>query len=196
MKKGIALLLLASFLALVGCNNKEGEAYKKDLQDVADKMLDNAAEVEVILDQYATVWDRSIKSKGAIPVEEMSTVTGFEQDVVEEYFEINAAGNIPKDFSTNIHSLNSYYDGTGKLKEIQDASDDVKTKINELNKPPEGYKKVYDELLDMYTYTEEYLEMALNPSGSLQSFNEGKNQLTSDISSKYKRVEAVMPNKE
>ena len=63
-----------------------------------------------------------------------------------------------------------------------------------MNNPPKGYEKVYDELLDMYTFSEEYLEMALNPSGSLQSFNEDKNRLSSDILSQHKRVEATMPN--
>jgi len=195
-KVSFVLLLSVSLIALVGCGNKKSAEYRADLQDVASKLLDNSAKTEEILDQYATVWSYSIKSKGAIPVQEMSTLTGFEQDVIEEYFEINTAGNIPEDFSTNIHSLNTYYEGTGQLEEIKNTSDDIKNKITELNEPPTEYEKVYDEVLDMYNLSEEYIEMALNPNGSLQSFNEDKNQLSNDIVSKYKRIEVIMPSED
>jgi len=55
---------------------------------------------------------------------------------------------------------------------------------------------VYDETLDMYSHTEELIEMALNPSGTLQAFIENKSQLSSDITSKNKIIEAIMPSKE
>lgn len=193
MKKVLLPMSLLIFI-LVGCNSQGAAQYGEDLQTVADEMLDNATKTEAILDQYAAVWDHSIKSKGAIPIVEMTALTGFEQDVVEEYFVINAAGNIPEDFSTNIHSLNAYYEGTGELEEIRNASNNIKNKMAELNDPPDEYEKAYDEVLDMYNFTEEYIEMALNPSGSLQSFNETKNQLASDIVGVYKRIEVIMPS--
>lgn len=192
MKKAFFILLFSVVLA--GCNSGAAAEYGSDIQSVADQMLDNAAEAEEILNQYAVVWEHTIKSGGAIPVEEMTALTGFDQDLIMEHFEINAAGNIPDDFSININSLNAYYNDSGDLESIEETSEDIKNKINELNGPPEEFAKAYDELLDMYTYTAEYIEMALSPDGSLQSFNEKVNQLSSDIASKYKRIEAVMPN--
>lgn len=194
MKKVLLPMSLLIFI-LVGCNS-QGAQYGEDLQTVADEMLDNATKTEAILDQYAAVWDHSIKSKGAIPVAEMTALTGFAQDDVEEYFEINTAGNIPEDFSTNIHSLNAYYEDSGELEDIRNAADSIKSKMAELNDPPDEFEKAYDEVLNMYNYTEEYIEMALNPSGSLQSFNENKNQLASDIISVYKRIEVIMPSED
>lgn len=192
----IFLLILLSLTTLVGCNNKETTEYRADLQSVADKMLENVAEAEVLLEQYSNIWRYSIESKGAIPVQEIVALTGLEEEVVREYFEINAAGNIPKDFSINIHSMNSYYDATGALGELKETSNEIKNKMSTLNEPPLEYEKVYDEVLDMYTRSEEYIEMALSPKGSLESFNEDKNQLSSDILSKHKRIEATMPNEE
>lgn len=197
MKRVLTVLFLSVILfTLAGCDSKKTAEYRTDLQNVAGAMLDNASKAEEIVEYYAIVWNHSIKSRGAIPVEEMSTVTGIEQDVIQEYFEINNAGNIPNDFSINIHSLNAYYEGTGQLEEIKNTSDDIKNKISELNEPPKEYKKVYDEVLDMYNLSEKYIEMALNPSGSLQSFNEDKKQLSDDIVSKYKRIEVIMPSKD
>jgi hypothetical protein len=191
MKKLLCLIL--SLMLLTACNGGS-EEYRADLQSVADEMLENAAKAEEILDQYTTVWDHSIKSRGAIPIQEMSDLTGLDRDTIEEYFTINAAGNIPEDFSTNIHSLNAYYEGIGQIEEIKNASDAIKNKMAELNDPPSEYEKVYDEVLDMYNYSEEYVEMALNPTGSLQSFIEAKNELSSEIVSKYKRIEVIMPS--
>ncbi|MEA1855625.1 hypothetical protein U9M49_21415 [Cytobacillus sp. OWB-43] len=195
MKKGLLILFLFFCLfALVGCNSKKTIEYRTNLQNVTDKMLENASEVEEMLNKYSAVWSYSIESKGAIPVGEMATVTGLEQDVINEHFEINTIGNIPNDFSTNIYSLNSYYSETGKLEELENASTEIKDAIKDLNDPPEDYKKVYDEVLDMFTFTEEYIGMAINPDGSLQSFNENRATLSSDIINKYKRIEALMPS--
>lgn len=190
MKK--ILIVLLSALFLVACGN--AEEYGEELQSTADELLDNAAEVEEMLNQYSNVWSYSIKSRGAIPVSDMATQTGLEEDVITEYFQVNQIGNIPDDFTLNILSLNLYFESTGRLEEIEQSSAEMKNKINELNDPPSGYEKAYDELLDLFTYTEEYIEMALNPSGSLQSFDGAKGELSSDILSKHKRVEATMPN--
>lgn len=194
MKKLIPTLFLLIFILLTGCSGKNTTEYKSEVQNVADKILENSAEVEKILDQYSSVWDFSIKSNGAILVEEMAVKTGLDLATVKKYFTINAAGNIPNDFSLNVFALKSYFEDSGELNKLKETADEIKETISKLNDPPKGFEKVYDELLDMYTYAEEFLEMALNPSGSLKEFNENKNQLSSDILSQYKRVEATMPN--
>lgn len=129
-----------------------------------------------------------IESGTAIGVGKMAIKTGLDEEVIRDYFEINSIGNVSGEFSSNVNSLKSYYRAIGKLEEIEEISKEIKNKINELNDPPKGYEKVYDEVLDMFIYSEEYIEMALNPSGSLQSFNEDKNRLTSEIVSKFKRI--------
>ena len=110
-----------------------------------------------------------------------------------DLFPINAAGNLSNDFSTNIYSLQTYYEGTGKLDEIRNETEKIKNKVSELNNPPPNYEKAYDELLDMYTFYEEFKEMALEPKESMKSFNEKKNSISSDILSKYKRIDTLIP---
>lgn len=193
MRKALFVLIsMISVFAIGGCGSGAAD-YKSDLQSTADGIIENISVAEELLNAYTDVWDYSIKRNGAIPIEEMSTVTELEQDDIENYFEINTAGNIPDDFSLNVHSLIEYYEDNGQLEEIKDISSDTKEKITDLNDPPKDYERTYDELLDMYTYSEEYIEMAVEPTGSLQEFNEAKNQLTNDISSKYKRIEATIP---
>lgn len=188
-------LFLLIFILLTGCSGKNTTEYKSEVQNVADKILENSAEVEKILDQYSSVWDFSIKSNGAILVEEMAVKTGLDLATVKKYFTINAAGNIPNDFSLNVFALKSYFEDSGELNKLKETAEEIKEKINELNNPPEEFEKVYDELLDLFTHAEELLEMAIDPSGSYNDFTAKRNQLSSDITSQYKRVEVTMPSK-
>lgn len=192
MKKVLMVLLISISLILVGCSG--GAKYGENLQSVADDLLGNSADIETIVNQYSKVWSMSIKSKNAISISQMMSETGLSEEEITEYFLINNAGNISSDFSTNIHSLNAYYEGTGALEEIRTKSEEIKSRMAELNNPPSEYEKAYDELLDMYTHSEEYAEMALSPTGSLQSFNSETSQLSTDILSQYKRIEATVPS--
>src|SRR5690625_23348 len=103
-KAFFAFILSISLLALAGCGSKGAAEYRTDLQNVSDDLLDNSAEAEEILNQYADTWIFSIESGTAIGVEEMSLGIGLDEDVVREHFELNSAGNVPGDFSTNINS--------------------------------------------------------------------------------------------
>src|SRR5699024_2541321 len=142
------------------------------------------------LNTYSKVWEYSIEARAAIDPENMAYKSGLDQDIVEEYFKINSAGNIPNDFSTNVHSVKSYYK-ENKIGHAEKSLDEIKEKINELNDTPDNYEKVYNEVLDMYTYLGDYLDMALEPSGNIGEFNNKKEELLSDIKNKYKRVEAI-----
>lgn len=189
--KRISLLLIV-IIALIGCGNSK--EYKMSLIDVSDDMMDNAEEVEIILSSYVDVWSYSIKSGGAIPVDEIVSVTEFSESEVEDIFEVNEIGNIPNDFSTNIYSLNDYYEKEGILEDIENANNKAKEEISELNDPPKDLKEAYNELLDMYEYTKEYSEMAVNPNDSFDSFTKKESELSDDITSKRNRIEVLVPN--
>lgn len=192
MKRVLILMVILTFL--VACGKNDSEEYRLNLQGLSDDILDNATDVEKILNEYSSVWKFSIENSSAITVDEMAERMGFSQEKIKEVFEINSAGNVPNDFSTNVHSLKTYYESNDEIAEVKERSELIKEGISNLNGPPKGYDKAYDEVLDMYDLSEKFTEMVLNPSGSLQIFNEDKNQLSSDILSKHKRIKVVLPN--
>jgi len=193
LRKRLLILLFITLLTLLGCNDKTDE-YREELLNVADDILSNSAEVENILEQYSRIWNFTIKSNGAILVEDMMSEMNLDRNDIEKHFTINAAGNIPDDFSLNIFSLQDHLRDVGKIALIEETSRIIRDSVSELNNPPSGFDNAFNELLDLYDVSEEYLEMALNPTGSLQSFNENKNRLSSDILSKYKRIEVLVPS--
>ena len=192
MKKILVLVLL--MLLLTGCSSKDAKEYGENLKTIADEILENSADAEELLNGYSKIWSFSIESGSAISVENVSAEMALDEDVIRGYFELNSIGNVPGDFSSNVNSLNSYYRASGKLDKVEKLSTEIKNKISDLNNPPSDYEKAFDEVLDMYAYSQEYTEMALNPTGSLQSFNENKSKLSSDILEKYRKIEALTPD--
>lgn len=192
MKKVLFALLLV-FFVLSACGNKK-EEYKNNLQSSVDKMIETSIEAEGLIDNYAKVWNYTIKSKGAIPVASMAFTAGISEDDVKEHFPLNRANNIDKDFSTNINSLKSYYEDDGVIGELEKSLGEIKELISELKNPPEEFKEVYNETLDLYNLSDEFIRMAINPSGSLQDYNSDSKRLTSDLLNKKKRIDVVMPD--
>ena len=191
IKRLIGLIIL--LVALVGCSDDSAE-YKQNLKSAVDDVMKNTGEIEDVVEDYAFIWSLSIENSSPIPVWEMAVHTGLDEDEVESIFEINNAGNVTNDFSSNIHSLKSRFEENGTIEEIKNSIKDVKDQVSELNDPPKGYDKVYDELLELYDLSETYAEMALDPSGSLQDFTSKKNQVLDDIKGKQKRIDVLMPN--
>lgn len=188
-----ALFIMMVFLSvvLVGCGTSKAE-YEETLRNTADDIFENSQEAESLINQYLDVWDYSIKSRGAISFDEMIYVTGLSEEDVREHFPENAAGNISSDFSVNISSLHSYFESKDKFDALEKKSIEIKEQMQELKNPPSEYERAYEEVLDLYAYGEEFIGMALDPSGSLQSFTENKNNLTSDILEKNKKIEALI----
>jgi uncharacterized protein YcfL len=192
MRKVALIILFIFLLTACGANAKE---YEANLQDVAEQMFNNAAEAERLLNQYSFIWQSSIEERTGIPVYSLIEGTDMTEAEIHEYFYLTSFDTVAGDFSSNINTLLVYFEDKGELSKLTELSEETKEKIQELTEPPKGYERAYEEVLDMFTFTEEYIEMALNPTGSLQTFNEEINNLSSEILSKYKRVDAVMPNK-
>lgn len=186
------IMVLVTLLVLVGCGGKK--EYQDNISRLADDVLSYSGEIESIVDKYNSVWEFSVENSSPVAIKDMAQHAGFSIWRVEEIFEINAAGNVPNDFSLNIHSLKDYYEKEGELEEIESNVANVKDRISDLNNPPKGYEKAFDEMLEMYEHLEKYSEMILDPSGSLQDFRENRREVESGIKSKYKRINVLIPN--
>ncbi|MCT1904101.1 hypothetical protein [Oceanobacillus sojae] len=192
--KRILILLAFSMLVLAGCGSANAAEYRDSIEDVSEQIIDNSADVETLLGYYTVIWKFSIENSNPIPVSDMANFTGMDEDTVREHFEINVAGNVTNDFTSNVNSLKSYYESIGDIGQIEEVADEIKGKISDLNDPPKDYEKVYEELLILYDLSEEFKEMLINPSGNLQTFSQNINDLSGEITSKNKRIEVIMPS--
>ncbi|MBD8006418.1 hypothetical protein [Bacillus norwichensis] len=193
--KFLAIFIL--FWGLIGCSNKASgkSEYRADLQSVVDDIMDNAANAENMVSTYADLWSFSINKSGQMKIQDIADKLNLSKSEVIDYFEILEFTDVViGGYSGNIRSLNKYYTETGKIEELEDASNEIQNKIKKLNNPPEEYVKVYDKVVELYTLAEELKEMAISPNGSLVTFNQQRGQLSNDIVSKYKEIEVILPN--
>jgi|SRR5690625_453665 len=196
MKRIFILILFLLLLVFTGCGNKEKETeYGEDVNVAIEEILDNTSFAEGLLNKYADLWSYSIESRGGISVEDAAKLLDLSESTILTYFTVDYnSSTIYSGWQSNITSLQDYFKKSNRLKRLEETSSEIKKQIKELKNPPESYKKVYDELLEMYTLEEEYIQMALNPSGSIVSFNEDRRQLSDDIISKHNKIEVLMPD--
>jgi flagellar basal body-associated protein FliL len=176
------ILLSLVLLIVLGCSGagyaaygfwkaKEQEIsnYHNELMSVAHYIISSAAIAEEIGNQYAVVWKQAINSKYGITVNNKLAVT-FSQAVEYKREEL--------------------------IDEIEELLKDRKLldeRMRSLNKPPSQYQKAYDALIQMYISYTEYVELADSPSGSLVSFNEKRDQISSGLIGKYNEFKVLVP---
>ncbi|GGC87907.1 hypothetical protein GCM10007216_18320 [Thalassobacillus devorans] len=200
MKKVFISLIPLFFLFLVGCasasgTEKEEINYGEELENVVTDIVSNGAKAEDMINAYAIMWDGAISQD--LSEDDAAEVLGVSVLTVRDHFEVSSDNyggfSIDGDFNSVLASLKAYYSTNGSIEEIEAESDRIGEKLKELNTPSEEYEKVYDEVVQLYTLSEEFYELAISPSGSLVTYNEKIGQLSSDIVSKVKSIEVIMP---
>jgi len=73
---------------------------------------------------------------------------------------------------------------------IESLSKEIGEDIKKMN-PPEGKEKDYQRLKELYLLFNKYADMAVTPSGSLQTYSQQKSELTVEIKSAIKELEMM-----
>ena len=184
----VSLVVIAiSILSYKMINEKKAEqAYKQLFNEYIDNlflaqlsMLSGAAEAEGLCNLTSKVWRNTI-------YEEKDSKT-------DKYTRPN--GYFVSDFNRAIGNL--YDDKATKdiIEKIQSNQDDIKGRIKTLQSPPEGLEKCYDTITDLYTAYKGITDLAINPSGNLQSFNESVNEKISNFMGNYDKLGTQIPDK-
>lgn len=178
---------------LVACGPSK-KAYRANVEETVEQVIETSAKAETLVNQYASVWDYTIKARDPIQVGTMAVIAGITEEDVEAFFSLNTLNQVSDDFSSNIHALQAYYDDAGEIAMLENDLKSIKEQVSELKNPPKEYEEIYRELLDLYNLSDEFIHMAIDPSGSLQDYNASKNDLTNEIISIKKRIEVIMPD--
>lgn len=64
-----------------------------------------------------------------------------------------------------------------------------------LQDPPDGLEKSYDTVLELYPVYKSLTDLAINPSGSLETFSQNKSQKISKFLELYQKLETQIPEK-
>ncbi len=146
--------------------------YAENLELATYTMLSGAADAETCCNLIQQVWHNAIWEK--------------EDNATDKYTKPD--GKFVTDFNEALDNLFSDLDFYTQINDIIENQETVRSIIKELKNPPEEYKSAYESLSECYDAYLTFTNMAINPSGSLNSFSTD----FSDADSKFMHCYQVM----
>lgn len=98
-----------------------------------------------------------------------------------------------KGFNAAIQTQRNIYDKLGDIKKLKADMSMVDMTIEKLKNPPSQYQDIYKEIVDLYSTLNQFVSMADNPSGSLQSYTDDTKTWDSDLSKKVDSIRVQLP---
>lgn len=179
----IAAIAIIAFMAVTYLNKQNKKAafntYIDNINLISLEMLTGASEAEQLNNLTARVWQNSI-------YEESDPTT-------DKYTKEN--GRFYEDFNDALTDLYLASE-TAKVRSIIKLSqDNVQTQMRNLQNPPEGLENCYETMTNLYIAYRGLTDLAINPTGSLTSFSQTKNEKVDAFMSLYQKLEAQIPEK-
>lgn len=182
---------------------KVDEAKSKYIEKVKSLNLEiiaSSAIAEKLIGSYSKLWLVAIEDGVRLEdfAQALNTSTSTINPIIGEFhygvglLENNEFSKV-RDFNEAIAIAIKYYDKQGDLESLKKSREKIQSSIKELAFPPQEYQSIYDETFNLYNNYEKYIDLAIQPTGSLSSFSNNAQTLASDIISGTKSVSAKLP---
>ena len=173
----IIAVVVVAIIAILGIQNvqkqKAQQEYSSNLELAAFTMLSGAYEAETCGNLIKQVWYNAI-------YEEIDPST-------DEY--TRPDGYFVSDFNDALDNLFSDSSFTSKLESIETNQSTVQSLMKDLKNPPEEYEDAYAALSKFYDAYTKLTNLAINPTGSLQTFSSNFNDADTEAYSSYSAME-------
>jgi hypothetical protein len=175
-------------------------------------MMEGVSKAEKITDMVSKVWNNAIYEKFDSETDRFTRKLSekdkreLEDDknrAISLYYVLKEGGHTEEEI-INIYS--SFVDFNSALlnyaldpltihekEEIAYNQERVTAIMRKLQNPPAIHRDAYNALNDLYDAYARLTDMAVNPSGSLQTFNSAKDGTISNFKSAYRKLETRMP---
>lgn len=193
----ITIILVIIITGIVIGESQKEKNYQKKLIKTYEEMLELGADSEKIVNNYISLWDGKINDN--------FTTNNWTRDYMARWIGVDAntfksnttpftIGDKALSFNDVLKCYKEYNINTGVNKNLVDRMKQAEIDITELNNPPNKFKKSYEALVNMYTNLNTYVNLAINPSGSLISYKNETSNLSNNIINQYNIVKTQMPN--
>ena len=180
---GVAIIAIISITAMIFIKSltekKAFNQYIDNLNLASTTMLTGGAKAEGLNNLTAKVWTNAIYE---------------DSDPTTDKF-TKKNGRFVDDFNEALTTF--FYDTTTKstMTTIEYNQDSVRKIMKDLQNPPEGLEKCYETITDMYAAYNGLTGLALNPTGSLTTFSQSKNEKVDAFLDLLNKLEAQIPEK-
>jgi len=181
----VAIVILALGFVIYGVvknNNKKTayNAYVDNLNLAKMTMLEGGSQAESLLNLTVKVWYNTIYE---------------ESDPETDKYTKSGGVIFNDDFNTSLSAL--LYDSSTQstISTIEANQLIVESLMKEFQNPPEGLEYCYDTITELYTVYKSLTDLAINPSGSYNSFTENKSEKIDDFMELYQKLGTQIPEK-
>ncbi|MGE7921211.1 hypothetical protein ACQKM9_20065 [Viridibacillus sp. NPDC093762] len=145
------------------------EKYESTLNDFYEKAFESATLAESITNQYSKVWHAAIWDKAVM--------------VGDDYY---------FDFDSAIQAQYKVFSTNGKLDGMLDGLDLSNKAMKKMKNPPMEFEEEYEAASELQDSLNDFVSLAKNPTGSLQSFNQSTNEKDSQVSADLQKLENLL----
>lgn len=159
--------------------NEEYNSYIDKLNELKNTILNECAEAENICNLVVQVWGNSIYQTSDAATDKYTKVDG----------------EFVADFNIALENIYADEEISSKISEMSNNSEEIKLAMKDMLNPPEGLSECYDTLSEYYMKYTEFINLAMNPLGSLNSVSDDFNKIDNEALELYKKLEIQIPNK-
>lgn len=178
----VILALGFVIFSVIKSNNekKEYNTYIDKLNLVKETMIDGGSEAESLLNLTARVWYNSIYE---------------ERDSETDKYTMSGGSRFNDDFNTSLSALISDSSTQATISIIEYNQVLVESMMKELQNPPDSLENCYATVIELYSVYKGLTDLAISPSGSLQSFADNKSQKIDRSLELYNKLKTLIPQK-
>lgn len=174
----VVLVCIGGYSFIKSQNHKSRvEEYRSNILILTVDMIESGAEAEKLLSLTSKVWANAI----------------YEDEDTETNKYTKPKGYFVSDFNTALKNLFTDNVVIDRVNSIESSQKSVAETMKKLNNPPEEYKSIYNTAMEMYTAYKSITDLAVNPQGSLQSFNDNRREKIDKFIEIYNKIEAQLP---
>ena len=174
----VAIVLVVAVIAGLVIRNytseREKTAYQEALGEASVTMFLQGLSAESCGGLIHDVWYNTIYK-----VEDYST---------DEYTQ-DMYGNFRDDFNTSLAMLFADEDFTERIDSLRTGQETVSSLMKDLTSPPDGFESAHDAVFDLYDAYTALTNLAISPSGNLQTYTENFNNADSNFANCYEALQ-------
>ena len=187
----ILVCVVGSTALMISSRRKARNEYIDNLNELASSMILGAGMAESLCDLTAQVWRDAIYKEYHSSTAKYTIITGLYDASRTSYSEYLFVS----DFNTALAKLFADADTTSKIDAVKANKALVGDIMKKLNNPTSEFEKCYATVEELFGAYSGLTELAVNPSGNLQTFSQNEHDRAAKFLEYYERLETQIPEK-
>jgi hypothetical protein len=178
----IFIFIIACLIALIAYQKTKKESkYIENLNTISSAMLSGASKAESLCDLTYKVWSNTIYKK-------------YDDETDKYTLRSNVSYRaFYSDFNNSLANLFADQDIKNQMSVIESKQTYVSDLMKYVSNPSKKLEKCYDTLNDLFTAYMGLTDLAIHPTGSLQTFSQNKIEKVEKFMDNYRKLNAQIP---